>query len=101
MWYEICVFFFSRYAGHRDLHVLTHSFPTRRSPDLDHDAEQEADRDADEPDGDRDAGAVEDPSQHVPPEPVGAEQEERPPFGRAEEVQIGLDRKSTRLNSSH
>src|SRR3546814_21007567 len=28
-------FFFSRYGDHRDLHVLTHSFPTRRSSDLD------------------------------------------------------------------
>src|SRR3546814_5956400 len=28
------VFFFSWYGDHRDLHVLTHSFPTRRSSDL-------------------------------------------------------------------
>src|SRR3546814_8571782 len=27
-------FFFYRYGDHRDLHVLTHSFPTRRSSDL-------------------------------------------------------------------
>src|SRR3546814_7238516 len=27
-------FFFKRYGDHRDLHVLTHSFPTRRSSDL-------------------------------------------------------------------
>src|SRR3546814_13495455 len=27
-------FCFSRYGDHRDLHVLTHSFPTRRSSDL-------------------------------------------------------------------
>src|SRR3546814_20626299 len=27
-------FFFSCYGDHRDLHVLTHSFPTRRSSDL-------------------------------------------------------------------
>src|SRR3546814_6062305 len=26
--------FVSRYGDHRDLHVLTHSFPTRRSSDL-------------------------------------------------------------------
>src|SRR3546814_15820444 len=26
--------FFELYGGHRDLHVLTHSFPTRRSSDL-------------------------------------------------------------------
>src|SRR3546814_9812803 len=30
------VFFFSLYGYHRDLHVLTHSFPTRRSSDLGH-----------------------------------------------------------------
>src|SRR3546814_1577516 len=28
------VFFFKGYGDHRDLHVLTHSFPTRRSSDL-------------------------------------------------------------------
>src|SRR3546814_12782299 len=27
-------FFFESYGDHRDLHVLTHSFPTRRSSDL-------------------------------------------------------------------
>src|SRR3546814_2444963 len=27
-------FFFELYGDHRDLHVLTHSFPTRRSSDL-------------------------------------------------------------------
>src|SRR3546814_12194638 len=27
-------FFFECYGNHRDLHVLTHSFPTRRSSDL-------------------------------------------------------------------
>src|SRR3546814_2784185 len=30
----VFVFFFERYGDHRDLHVLTHSFPTRRSSDL-------------------------------------------------------------------
>src|SRR3546814_906185 len=30
----IYIFFFNGYAHHRDLHVLTHSFPTRRSSDL-------------------------------------------------------------------
>src|SRR3546814_13554488 len=28
------MFFFLCYGDHRDLHVLTHSFPTRRSSDL-------------------------------------------------------------------
>src|SRR3546814_6167560 len=31
----LSIFFFERYGDHRDLHVLTHSFPTRRSSDLD------------------------------------------------------------------
>src|SRR3546814_18096646 len=31
----LVLFFFSLYGDHRDLHVLTHSFPTRRSSDLD------------------------------------------------------------------
>src|SRR3546814_14058657 len=30
----MCCFFFCRYVEHHDLHVLTHSFPTRRSSDL-------------------------------------------------------------------
>src|SRR6056297_1254254 len=30
----ILFFFFKGYGDHRDLHVLTHSFPTRRSSDL-------------------------------------------------------------------
>src|SRR5216110_3860908 len=30
----LTVFFCKRYGNHRDLHKLTHSFPTRRSSDL-------------------------------------------------------------------
>src|SRR3546814_3771621 len=30
----VCRFFFSSHVGHRYLHLLTHSFPTRRSSDL-------------------------------------------------------------------
>src|SRR3546814_17791034 len=30
----VIIFFFKRYGNHRELHVLTHSFPTRRSSDL-------------------------------------------------------------------
>src|SRR3546814_12729767 len=30
----VCLFFFLWGGDHRDLHVLTHSFPTRRSADL-------------------------------------------------------------------
>src|SRR3546814_5305948 len=33
-WLFVVFFFFSGYGDHRDLHVLTHSFPTRRSSDL-------------------------------------------------------------------
>src|SRR3546814_15822855 len=32
--YSESCFFFECYGDHRDLHVLTHSFPTRRSSDL-------------------------------------------------------------------
>src|SRR3546814_13966526 len=32
--YCACIFCFSGYADHQDLHGLTHSFPTRRSSDL-------------------------------------------------------------------
>src|SRR3546814_17848021 len=32
---SLLVFFFYLYGDHRDLHVLTHSFPTRRSSELD------------------------------------------------------------------
>src|SRR3546814_18029381 len=31
--YCMCIFFYG-YGDHRDLHVLTHAFPTRRSSDL-------------------------------------------------------------------
>src|SRR3546814_3411166 len=33
LWLVMC-FFFEGFGDHRDLHVLTHSFPTRRSSDL-------------------------------------------------------------------
>src|SRR3546814_20629084 len=32
--FDSAIFFFSCYGCHLDLHVLTHSFPTRRSSDL-------------------------------------------------------------------
>src|SRR3546814_5588278 len=44
---SVCLLFFlERYGDHRDLHVLTHSFPTRRSSDL---AEGAAQRGVGEP----------------------------------------------------
>ena len=48
----------------------------------------EADGNADEADGQRDPRAVDDAAQHVAPQPVGAEEEQRPALGRADEVQI-------------
>src|SRR3546814_11695553 len=37
------MFFFERYGDHRDLHVLTHSFPTRRSSDLENKGQERQD----------------------------------------------------------
>src|SRR3546814_1976701 len=34
MYAQLYFMFFYRHGDHRDLHVLTHSFPTRRSSDL-------------------------------------------------------------------
>src|SRR3546814_5362157 len=34
LYVELSLFFFSLYGAHRDLHLLPHSFPTRRSSDL-------------------------------------------------------------------
>ena len=52
----------------------------------DDDADHVAQRDADQADGERDARAVDEPREHVAPEPVGAEQEHRarPPAGRSD-----------------
>src|SRR5947209_16922939 len=69
------LFFFSRYRDHRDLH----SFPTRRSSDLGHVARHDEDSRADHR------------TDH------DTEGRDRPEDAR----QLGLDRKSTRLNSSH
>ena len=57
----------------------------------DDDAEGQADGDADQPDGQRDARAVDDPRQQIAAEPVGAEQEQLPALGRADEMQIARD----------
>src|SRR5208282_4480444 len=53
--------------------------------------EHEADGDADEPDGERDAGTIDDAREHVAPEAVGAEEEERAALGRTDEVEAPLD----------
>src|SRR6056297_2770395 len=66
-------FFFKGHAPHRDLHVLTHSFPTRRSSDL------------------------------APVAPIGWPSAMAPPstFTISSDRPSSRDRKSTRLNSSH
>src|SRR3546814_50618 len=92
--------FFSSYANHRDLHVLTHSFPRRRSSDL------RAIRDFQQ------WPAIthsDNPAQTQRGLAVGHDRE--PPMsastamsskGQAIRVKkIEGDRKSTRLNSSH
>src|SRR5712671_1986907 len=57
----------------------------------DQDAERKADDDADQPDGQRDPRAVDDPRQQVAAEPVGAEQEHLPARRRAGQVHIAVD----------
>ena len=57
----------------------------------DDDAEHEADGDAEQADGQRDARAVDDARQHVAAEPVGAEQEELAVLGRADEMDVALE----------
>src|SRR3546814_14222946 len=77
------LFFFYCCGDHRDLHVLTHSFPTRRSSDL--------------PDHLGRAGQ----QQRV----AAREVDEKKPGARIDrQIAEGVeerDRKSTRLNSSH
>src|SRR5947209_110354 len=57
----------------------------------DQDAERKADRDPDQPDRQRNAGAVDDAREQVAAEPVGAEQEQIAALGRADEVKIALE----------
>src|SRR3546814_6609636 len=117
MLYILMHFFFKLYGDHRDLHVLTHSFPTRRSSDLkpvkgkaaEDGAEDEADAKAkgkkakadgeDEPEGAGGQGSGEEEDED--------EEEENSISLAAMEAALlpqvldTLDRKSTRLNSSH
>jgi hypothetical protein len=53
----------------------------------DNDAERKADRDADQPDGQRNPRAIDDARHEVTAEPVGAEQEQLPVLGRADEME--------------
>src|ERR1700754_2413088 len=57
----------------------------------DDDPQGEADGDADEADGERNAGAGDDAREHVAAEPVGAEQEEGAVLRRADDMEIALD----------
>src|SRR3546814_17324941 len=99
-------FFFEWYGDHRDLHVLTHSFPTRRSSDLflgrvddalgDDIAFHDAAKDVDEDTLDRRV-LQDDLERRDDLFLVGAAADVQE-IGREGAVQ---DRKSTRLNSSH
>src|SRR3546814_20432744 len=99
----IVVFFFVWDCDHRDLHVLTHSFPTRRSSDLTIEARRRDFRQL--------LGEL---LEVFEEEHFGAEidrgQFDRTAFERMRERQVReeaflalgrQDRKSTRLNSSH
>ena len=57
----------------------------------DDDAEHEADGDAEQADGQRDARAVDDARQHVAAEPVGAEQEQLAALGRADQMEVAFE----------
>src|SRR3546814_14613591 len=96
-------FFFEGYGSHRDLHGLTHSFPTRRSSDL---SRRPLARIDDAIGAARAVARGRDRLEHVVEaaadlRTAGAEGAAR--IGAAELVaQRGeADRKSTRLNSSH
>src|SRR3546814_17945276 len=90
--YMVVCFCFEGYGDHRDLHVLTHSFPTRRSSDLVYQRPVRAPEQAVSVRGHE--GIVKGPR-------VGVE---RRVGGMADHGQLNpdaADRKSTRLNSSH
>src|SRR3546814_11438107 len=98
-------FFFYGYGYHRDLHVLTHSFPTRRSSDLQLDLRfdkraKRSRREIVDAEGDRrrvrGAGLAAGPDRD---DHRVREGRERPAMAGVDRVEI--DRKSTRLNSSH
>src|SRR3546814_12385678 len=97
--------FFSCYGDHRDLHVLTHSFPTRRSSDLNVN-----------PIGPR--GVYDEAKRYAEAMTMAYHRHHdvdvrivrifntfgtymRPDDGRAVSNFLTQDRKSTRLNSSH
>src|SRR3546814_13554349 len=99
----IFFFFFLHYRSHRVLHVLTHSFPTRRSSDLRRVSVrvEQAFLGGDSESGavDIDAAALEHPILLVDRQ-AARRAERRADFQIARHDEL-LDRKSTRLNSSH
>src|SRR3546814_12461073 len=94
------LFFFRGYGDHRDLHVLTHSFPTRRSADLYGGPAADVD---DQPVVGRGRQRMRDPRENQPGFFAARDDFDRETqggFGPGEQV-FDVDRKSTRLKSSH
>src|SRR3546814_14745639 len=99
------IFLFEEYCDHQDLHVLTHSFPTRRSSDL---KRIRISGSSPTPTTDRDGPieqALSDTSRPVSVETdskiSGSRISERMRKRRTSSSDSKVDRKSTRLNSSH
>src|SRR3546814_17024488 len=93
-------FFFEWYGDHRNLHVLTHSFPTRRSSDL----ARRVDEDDDQGTvvGQRgDQRAVIDGGEAAVTARRQGDAADRQALMQPLEAPQAADRKSTRLNSSH
>src|SRR3546814_17109255 len=90
-------FFFSLYGDHRDLHGLTHSFPTRRSSDRCATLEREHRHDGEQQCHQSDWSGT---SYEYPLVPLRALASAQPAPGQ-EAGGKREDRKSTRLNSSH
>src|SRR3546814_14797696 len=94
--YVVLTFFFELCGDHRDLHVRTHSFPTRRSSDLDVRAVESGDHEEVRPELGRTPRIL--PRAHAFVDQLGPLERLHPDERRAERRR---DRKSTRLNSSH
>src|SRR3546814_13046003 len=92
-------FFFSVYGDHRDLHVLTHSFPTRRSSDLHGPVGERPGPTAALADFAGDPAEMMQAAPHADRD-QGRQQGKGQIDGRGNPHLAG-DRKSTRLNSSH
>src|SRR3546814_15672436 len=91
------IFFFEEYGDHRDLHVLTHPFPTRRSSDLSGGAAQRNQPDqAADPPGPQPNRSTPDRGSEIQGRAASAVADARRVSGAGT-----ADRKSTRLNSIH